>query len=275
MAIKKYRPLSPDPYVNKIKGDTEFARLAHLNDLANQVDNAIDTVIPSQVGNAGEFLTTNGINTSWQNVTLSTLSGATSTNTIDNLNNAQVWNWSTLPASTTVPALKIKTSVTGAIPLIIEGASNTWSRGVLHLVNTNSATGSGGQYSMIQALSPNMPDSHDVHFALFGTALSTRNCGIMSWRKDTSSSTNNYIKFEIFGVANILTIGANNSVGVAGAGVPTAPLDINGNRIRVRTAKTPSSATDTGNAGEICWDSSYVYVCVATNTWKRASLGTW
>jgi len=40
MPIKKYRPLSPDPYVNKIKGDTEFARLAHLNDLVDQVNNS-------------------------------------------------------------------------------------------------------------------------------------------------------------------------------------------------------------------------------------------
>lgn len=38
MSIKKYKPLSPDPYVGKIKGDTEFARLAHLNDLVDQVN---------------------------------------------------------------------------------------------------------------------------------------------------------------------------------------------------------------------------------------------
>jgi len=39
MPVKKYKPLSPDPYVGKIKGDTEFARLAHLNDLVDQVNN--------------------------------------------------------------------------------------------------------------------------------------------------------------------------------------------------------------------------------------------
>jgi len=55
----------------------------------------------------------------------------------------------------------------------------------------------------------------------------------------------------------------------------TSPLDVNGNRIRIRTAKTPSSASDTGNAGEICWDSSYIYVCTATNTWKRVAISTW
>jgi hypothetical protein len=54
-----------------------------------------------------------------------------------------------------------------------------------------------------------------------------------------------------------------------------ALLQVNGDRIRVATAKTPASATDTGTAGEICWDANYVYVCTATNTWKRAAVSTW
>jgi hypothetical protein len=56
---------------------------------------------------------------------------------------------------------------------------------------------------------------------------------------------------------------------------PTAKLDVNSDIIRVRTAKTPASASAAGNQGDICWDANYVYICVATNTWKRASLGTW
>jgi hypothetical protein len=38
--------------------------------------------------------------------------------------------------------------------------------------------------------------------------------------------------------------------------------------------RTPSSDTDTGVKGEMCWDASYIYICVATNTWKRTAL-TW
>jgi len=54
-----------------------------------------------------------------------------------------------------------------------------------------------------------------------------------------------------------------------------ALLQVNGNRIRIATAKTPASATDTGTAGEICWDANYIYVCTATNTWKRSAISTW
>lgn len=39
MAIKKIKAQSPDPYLGKIKGDTEFARLAHLNQLVDQINN--------------------------------------------------------------------------------------------------------------------------------------------------------------------------------------------------------------------------------------------
>jgi hypothetical protein len=38
---------------------------------------------------------------------------------------------------------------------------------------------------------------------------------------------------------------------------------------------TPASATATGITGTINWDSSYIYVCIATNTWKRTSIASW
>lgn len=37
----------------------------------------------------------------------------------------------------------------------------------------------------------------------------------------------------------------------------------------------PANSTASGVAGTIRYDSSYVYVCTATNTWKRAALSTW
>lgn len=43
----------------------------------------------------------------------------------------------------------------------------------------------------------------------------------------------------------------------------------------LRTESTPATANSTGTKGQIQFDTSYVYVCVANNTWKRASLSTW
>lgn len=64
------------------------------------------------------------------------------------------------------------------------------------------------------------------------------------------------------------------NVGV-GAITPTAKFDIDSDILRLRTSKTPASAGAAGNAGDICWDASYIYVCVATDTWERAALSSW
>ena len=46
-------------------------------------------------------------------------------------------------------------------------------------------------------------------------------------------------------------------------------------KLQLQTDAAPSSATDTGVTGEIRYDANYVYVCVATDTWKRSALSTW
>lgn len=40
-------------------------------------------------------------------------------------------------------------------------------------------------------------------------------------------------------------------------------------------ASVPASATATGTIGQISFDASYLYVCVATNVWKRVAISTW
>jgi hypothetical protein len=37
----------------------------------------------------------------------------------------------------------------------------------------------------------------------------------------------------------------------------------------------PASASATGTAGTIIADASYIYICTATNTWKRVAIATW
>ena len=37
----------------------------------------------------------------------------------------------------------------------------------------------------------------------------------------------------------------------------------------------PSSASDTGTTGQIAVDADYIYVCTATDTWKRVAIATW
>lgn len=63
-------------------------------------------------------------------------------------------------------------------------------------------------------------------------------------------------------------------------------LDVNGTARVVTSVTTaqfrlsalntaPASATATGTLGEIRIDASFIYVCTATNTWKRSAISTW
>jgi hypothetical protein len=76
------------------------------------------------------------------------------------------------------------------------------------------------------------------------------------------------------GGSAVMTLLGGGNLGL-GTTTPTAVVDINSDILRLRTAKTPASATAAGNAGDICWDASYIYVCTATNTWKRTLIATW
>lgn len=52
-------------------------------------------------------------------------------------------------------------------------------------------------------------------------------------------------------------------------------IDVDAKAIRIRHAGTPCSASSVGMKGEIRWDANYLYICVATDTWKRVALSTW
>lgn len=75
-----------------------------------------------------------------------------------------------------------------------------------------------------------------------------------------------------------LNIDASGHVGIGTASI-SASLDVNSDIFRLRTAKVPATAGAAGNQGDICWGTdggtSYLYVCIATNTWERVALATW
>jgi hypothetical protein len=70
------------------------------------------------------------------------------------------------------------------------------------------------------------------------------------------------------------TTGALTVAGGAGiAGALHVGGQING--LGAVQSGTPASAAATGTAGQIRWDADYIYVCTATNTWKRVAISTW
>ena len=68
------------------------------------------------------------------------------------------------------------------------------------------------------------------------------------------------------GVAYVKTLGDNIVIDANN-------INMLGNTIL--TTKTPSNASDTGTTGTITYDSDFIYICTATNTWKRVAISTW
>ena len=66
-----------------------------------------------------------------------------------------------------------------------------------------------------------------------------------------------------------ISIGVGGAVAVSGTGT----LQVAGNTARVvDTLRTPATSSDPGNVGEICFDATFAYFCIAPDTWKRVAL---
>lgn len=46
-------------------------------------------------------------------------------------------------------------------------------------------------------------------------------------------------------------------------------------QVNFATTGTPASASSSGTTGNFAWDTSYIYIAVASNTWKRVAISTW
>lgn len=75
--------------------------------------------------------------------------------------------------------------------------------------------------------------------------------------------------------SNTTVIGNTSATQTKLNGTSTSVAIMQGDRVRIVNAKTPSTSGATGTAGDICWDASYLYVCTATNTWRRIAHATW
>ena len=56
-------------------------------------------------------------------------------------------------------------------------------------------------------------------------------------------------------------------------GTSTSKLEIAGNTLNINTASTPTAGA-VGKAGDIRWDTGFLYVCTAANTWKKVALAS-
>jgi hypothetical protein len=87
------------------------------------------------------------------------------------------------------------------------------------------------------------------------------NQGNLTLGTDTAGTT---VKVHVGGTlaGNVITTFSNSNVTIGG-------------NLIVSNVYIPTANNSVGTTGQISYDSSYVYVCIADNTWRRANLAIW
>lgn len=162
------------------------------------------------------------------------------------------------------------TSISGVTGFLTNNAGNATQmrslEGVIFMFGAGTATN-------IDLVSARMT----ANGAASGTVSNVYGLNLSGWNKGGTATYSN--TYGIYADTSI-DLGATNKYFIYS--LSTSPSLFSGNvtvggsgKFYVSTSRTPASASATCTTGQIVWDASYLYVCTATNTWKRASIATW
>jgi hypothetical protein len=159
--------------------------------------------------------------------------------------------------------------------------------GLIQLDAGNASEGPGGDIEILAGLSNNNPgaDNGGTIYITAGNTISGstgqggdvlvtagRNLIDPQYSGAISFTTENVERLRIDNTGAFFVAGsaglAAQKLSSAGPGVPAVWAE-------TAASGAPATATDPGRAGEVRYDSSFIYVCVAVNTWVRAPLATW
>jgi hypothetical protein len=129
--------------------------------------------------------------------------------------------------------------------------------------------GTGWGNAAIKALS----NSSEAGLSLYNNGTGGRQYALYSTNNSSGLGGGKFAIADVNAQAARLSIDSSGKIGI-GCTDPASKLDVNDNRIRVRSTNTPTGTADSsGNTGDICWDSAYLYVKTGAG-WKRAALST-
>ena len=169
-------------------------------------------------------------------------------------------------SAVTANVLSFDCSATGADQpvLVTLGSSNP--KGISFFASNQAVTASpvAAAFQMFSNSATNFPGQ------LYFDAGATNNGAIIFRSAQTAGTITQRMRIFSNGNVNIgsTTTDAGYLLNVQGT--------IRGTQFFLSALNTaPASATATGTLGEIRIDANYIYICTATNTWKRAAIATW
>lgn len=214
--------------------------------LKQQIDAFIKDAFPSLTGNSGKVLTNNGTVASWTgSPSLSSLSVSGAT-TVGSLVTSVITGSPTISGNLTVNGTG--TSTVARDLDVGSSSSNTYTVRAKGNAGTNQVGIGGGTYAKVQGFTN----------AFVATDIQINPAGGTIYLGLSGSNISEAGNLTVSGTGNQVIGGAASRLVLQGG-----------------TAVTPASAAASGTAGSVVWDASYIYVCTATNTWKRAAIATW
>jgi len=168
-----------------------------------------------------------------------------------------------------------------SLPLV----SNATANDILVIVRNPSSSGNTSRITFKNVFS-------SVDSNVIPTTNSTYNLGTSTkqWGNVFVSTVRSGGNVTITSVGNTWTFGSNGTLTFPDNTVQTTAFSTNTSYVLsndqtfsgnvtisglLSSPLTTKANTATGTAGQISWDANYIYVCVATNTWKRATLNVY
>lgn len=162
--------------------------------------------------------------------------------------------------------LSFDCSATGADQPVFVNLASTSAKGMVFFASNQatSATPAGAGFQIYSTSATNFPGQ--MYFD--GGA---HNSSSIIFRTAQTSGT----------ITQRMRIFAGGNVSISSSATdPGYLLNVNGtlraNQFYLSSLNTaPATASSTGTTGEIRIDANYIYICTATNTWKRVAIATW
>lgn len=161
----------------------------------------------------------------------------------------------------------------------------TTSPSALLQVDKSASAGLGGQIALKNSATSALNNSVEISFLTDAGAsgTGTRNARIRAVNENVVNGSANMQFWTWNGSTDAermrITSGGNALIGTT-TDNGTDKLQVSGSVISTQYKLSalntaPASATAAGTTGEIRIDANYIYICTATNTWKRVAIATW